>query len=145
MSQRTPMIPCHRYSIPENINSTTPYTMNQSAVISHYPIVIEIAPRSYLPTSLPQGSRRRRMMFRPPRMLFSGLLHRFVLRAECALERRIATFEATFEMQHSNPARRPAFPPSPALNRRSCSGSGPQHDTAGVYHFTPLPRVLSSL
>ena len=85
-------------------------------------------------------------MFRPPRLLFSALLHRFVLRAECALERRIATFEATFEMQHSNPARdRPTLPPSPALNRRSRSASGPQHDTAGVYHFTPLPRVLSSL
>ena len=55
-------------------------------------------------------------MFRPPRLLFSALLHRFVLRAECALERRIATFEATFEMQHSNPARRSAFPPSPALS-----------------------------
>ena len=79
------------------------------------------------------------MMFRPPRLLFSGLLHRFVfLRAECALERRIATFEATFEMQHSNPARlgdRPSLPRSLSIDDRAPE---PGRNTTPLENITSL-------
>ena len=60
-----------------------------------------------------------------PRLLFPELDRRFVLRA-------VSPFEATFEMQHSNPA---PFPLSlPALNRRSpCSAR----------NTTPLEYITS--